>query len=97
MSVRSNNELNDKSSSGKSPNDKYYNNTLEAEHAPLVFLSKAQVLRKIPITAPTLWAWCRDPAKNFPKPRAISPNKVVWIEAEVDAWMRAQPIRTYKP
>jgi prophage regulatory protein len=95
MSVRSNNELNNKSSPSKSPNDKYYNNTLEADQAPLVFLSKAQVLAKIPITAPTLWAWVR--ANRFPKPRAISPNKTVWFSQEVDEWMRSQPIRQYKP
>jgi hypothetical protein len=50
-----------------------------AKPAPLVFLSKRQVLAKVPVTAPTLWAWCRDPAKNFPKPRALArsePNGV---------------------
>ena len=61
----------------------------------LVFLSKQQVLKKIPITAPTLWAWVRQ--GKFPRPRAISQNKTVWVAAEVDAWMRAQPLRTYKP
>jgi prophage regulatory protein len=61
---------------------------------PLVFLSKQQVLRKIPITAPTLWSWVR--AGKFPRPRAISDNKTVWVEAEVDAWMRARPLRNYK-
>jgi prophage regulatory protein len=66
----------------------------EASPASLVFLSKAQVLKKVPVTAPTLWAWVR--AGKFPKPRAISSNKVVWIEAEVDAWMKAQPIPHYK-
>jgi predicted DNA-binding transcriptional regulator AlpA len=96
MSIGSN-EFNTNSPDSKSPNDKCYNSTLEADQAPLVFLSKAQVLRKIPVTAPTLWAWCRDPAKNFPKPRALGPNRTVWIEAEVDAWMQAQPVRNYKP
>ena len=70
------------------------NNDIAAEPPALVFLSKAQVLKKIPITAPTLWAWVR--AGKFPRPRAISDNKTVWVEAEVDAWMRARPLRTYK-
>jgi prophage regulatory protein len=61
----------------------------------LVLLSKAQVLAKIPITAPTLWAWCR--AGKFPRPRAISPNKPCWLASEVDAWILAQPLRSYKP
>ena len=63
--------------------------------AELIFLSKAQILKKIPITGPTLWAWVR--AGKFPRPRAISDNKTVWVEAEVDAWMQARPLRTYKP
>jgi prophage regulatory protein len=67
----------------------------KAQAAELVFLSKAQVLKKVPVTAPTLWAWVR--AGKFPKPRALGPNKTVWVEAEVDAWMRAQPTRNYKP
>ena len=71
------------------------NNDAAAEQPALVFLSKAQVLRKIPITAPTLWAWVR--AGQFPGPRAISPNKPVWVAAEVDEWMQARPHREYKP
>ena len=71
------------------------NNDAAAEQPTLVFLSKAQVLRKIPITAPTLWSWVR--AGKFPRPRAISPNKTVWIAAEVDEWMRMRPLRAYKP
>jgi len=63
--------------------------------AELIFLSKAQILKKIPITGPTLWAWVR--AGKFPRPRAISPNKTVWVAAEVDAWMQQRPFRSYKP
>ena len=62
--------------------------------AGLVFLSKAQVLKKIPVTGPTLWAWVR--AGKFPRPRELSENKTVWVEAEVDAWMQARPLRKYK-
>ena len=71
------------------------NNDAAAEQPTLVFLSKAQVLQKIPVTAPTLWAWVR--AGKFPRPRAISPNKTVWLRDEVDQWMRARPLREYKP
>jgi len=70
-------------------------NDAELEQPSLVFLSKAQVLKKIPITAPTLWSWCRE--GKFPRPRAISPNKTVWLASEVDEWMRARPHRKYKP
>ena len=71
------------------------NNDATAEQPTLVFLSKQQVLKKIPITAPTLWAWVRT--GKFPRPRAISPNKTVWLLTEVDAWMQARPHREYKP
>ena len=58
------------------------NNDAAAEQPTLVFLSKAQVLKKIPVTAPTLWAWVRQ--GKFPRPRAIF-NKTVWVAAEVEA------------
>ena len=67
----------------------------EATKPSLVFLTKSQVLKKVPVTGPTLRVWVR--AGKFPRPRFISPNKTVWIEAEVDEWVRAQPVRTYKP
>lgn len=70
------------------------NNDAAAEQPTLVFLSKAQVLKKIPVTAPTLWVWVRQ--GKFPRPRAIF-NKTVWVAAEVDAWMQARPHRGYKP
>ena len=71
------------------------NNDAAAEQPTLRFLSKREVLQKVPVTAPTLWAWVR--AGKFPRPRAISPNRTAWIEAEVDQWMRARPLREYKP
>jgi prophage regulatory protein len=71
------------------------NDDVEATPPSLVFLSKAQVLKRIPVTGVTLWSWVRQ--GKFPAPRALGPNKTVWVEAEVDAWMQAQPIRKYKP
>jgi predicted DNA-binding transcriptional regulator AlpA len=68
---------------------------VETAEPELVFLTKKQVLAKIPITAPTLWAWCRS--GKFPRPREISLNKPVWLQSEVDAWMKARPLRQYKP
>jgi prophage regulatory protein len=67
----------------------------KAQATELVFLSKAQVLAKIPITAPTLWAWVR--AGKFPRPRTLSQNKVVWVALEIDEWMQLRPLRNYKP
>jgi predicted DNA-binding transcriptional regulator AlpA len=69
--------------------------TIEATEPWLVFLSKAQVLAKIPVTGPTLWDWVRK--GKFPAPREISPNKAVWLASEVDEWIRTRPTRSYKP
>jgi predicted DNA-binding transcriptional regulator AlpA len=60
---------------------------------PLVFLSKQQVLARIPITGPTLWQWSRT--GKFPAPRFIG-SRTVWIADEVDEWMRTRPTRNYK-
>jgi prophage regulatory protein len=68
---------------------------MAADPPGLVFLSKAQVLQKIPVTGPTLWAWVRQ--GKFPRPREISPNKAVWLASEVDEWIRTRPTRSYKP
>jgi predicted DNA-binding transcriptional regulator AlpA len=57
------------------------------------FLSKREVLRLIPISAPTLWQWVRT--GQFPTPRVIG-SKTVWVAAEVHAWMRERPARLYK-
>jgi predicted DNA-binding transcriptional regulator AlpA len=58
-----------------------------------VFLSKKEVLARIPITAPTLWHWSRT--ENFPQPRYIG-ARTVWLKHEVEHWMRSRPMRTYK-
>jgi predicted DNA-binding transcriptional regulator AlpA len=60
---------------------------------PLVFLSKNQVLERIPVSGPTLWNWSRT--GKFPAPRFIG-SRTVWVEAEVDTWMQSRPKRTYK-
>jgi predicted DNA-binding transcriptional regulator AlpA len=70
------------------------NNDAAAEQPTTVFLSKAEVLRRIPISPPTLWSWCR--AGKFPAPRILSQNKVVWVEAEIAEWMQQRPYRRYK-
>ena len=57
------------------------------------FLAKQEVLRRIPITGPTLWHWSRT--GRFPQPRFIG-NRTVWIENEVEEWMRTRPTRNYK-
>jgi prophage regulatory protein len=66
----------------------------ETADAP-VFISKAELLKRVPVSAVTIWSWIRH--GNFPAPKVLSKNKVAWDEAEVAAWMRARPVRRYKP
>lgn len=39
----------------------------------------------------TLWRWLRDPELSFPKPVYIARRRY-WREAEVVAWLEAQPV-----
>jgi predicted DNA-binding transcriptional regulator AlpA len=56
--------------------------------SPARLIDKAEVLRRVPVSFPTLWAWMRD--GNFPRSKNIG-GKVAWIEAEVEAWINARP------
>lgn len=65
--------------------------TVAEVHPP--FLSKAEVLRLLPICATTLWQWTRT--QRFPAPRVIG-SKTVWIASDVFRWMETRPPRQYK-
>ena len=60
---------------------------------PKRFISKLQVLDKTGRSYPNIWA--KMQAGTFPRAREID-NELVWLEAEVDAWMDARPIRQFK-
>jgi prophage regulatory protein len=34
---------------------------------------------------------------TFPAPIALGPNSVAWFRAEIDAWKRSRPRKTYRP
>jgi predicted DNA-binding transcriptional regulator AlpA len=42
---------------------------------------------KVPVTAPTIWRWCK--AGTFPKPVKIN-RTTVWSVEEVDAFLAAK-------
>ena len=75
---------------------------LKAHIAALAFLQqqgdgprvllKSQVLERINVTFPTLWAWMRD--GKFPRARQMG-SQTVWLESEVNDWITALPIREY--
>jgi predicted DNA-binding transcriptional regulator AlpA len=51
-------------------------------------LSKPEVLDRVGVSYPTLWAWMR--AGRFPRSRELG-GKVCWIASEVNAWLASLP------
>jgi predicted DNA-binding transcriptional regulator AlpA len=69
----------------------------EAAEPPAVpekLLTRAEVLQRVPVTFPTIWAWMRE--GKFPSARHMG-VKTFWLESEVSAWIRGLPFREYKP
>lgn len=57
-------------------------------------LSKAELIERLGgITFVTVWKWMRE--GRFPASRSLG-GKSVWIEAEVEAWIKKLPVRKYK-
>jgi len=63
----------------------------EGRPPPVRLLSAKEVLLKVNISWPTLWAWSK--CGKFPAPRQISPKRIAWLEHEIDAWINALPVR----
>ena len=62
-------------------------------HAGTRLISKPEVLDRVGVTFPTLWAWMR--AGTFPRSRDLG-GKACWLESEIDAWIENRPIRRLK-
>jgi predicted DNA-binding transcriptional regulator AlpA len=56
-------------------------------------IDRREVLRRIPVSYPTIWHWMV--AGTFPRSRNIG-GKSAWVEAEVDAWIENRPLRKLK-
>lgn len=55
---------------------------------PLRLIDKAEVLRRVAVTYPTVWRWMNEGV--FPHSRNIG-GKSAWLEHEVEAWIAARP------
>jgi prophage regulatory protein len=51
-------------------------------------LSHKAVLERVPVSRTTLWRLER--AGQFPKRIQISPNRVAWLESDVDSWLEGR-------
>jgi predicted DNA-binding transcriptional regulator AlpA len=57
------------------------------------FVDKAEVCDRVGRSFVTLWTWMQQ--GKFPRARDLH-GRPVWIEAEIDAWMQALPVRRLK-
>jgi prophage regulatory protein len=60
----------------------------DPEPKPERFLRRAEVLRRIGVTQPTLWTWIHRGI--FPQSYLLSTNAVAWKESQVEAWIASR-------
>ena len=49
------------------------------------FLRLAEVLKRVPYSRSHLWRM--EQQEKFPRRIALSPNRTVWLAADIDDWM----------
>jgi prophage regulatory protein len=54
----------------------------------LNILSKPDVCRKVKLSSSSLWRYVKN--GMFPPPIDLGPNRVGWIESEVDSWIEGK-------
>jgi predicted DNA-binding transcriptional regulator AlpA len=72
----------------------------EAEVAEERYLTRAEVLKRVPVSNVTLFNWIRS--GSFPAPRTLSggqsrQNRIAWLESEIVKWVKTRPVRQYRP
>ena len=55
----------------------------------MAMLSKKQVVERTGLSATTIWRQVRT--GGFPKPRQLAPNRIGWVETEVQEWEDSRP------
>ena len=60
-----------------------------ARRKPVKFLTRNEVLERIPVTYVTLWKWMQD--NKFPRAREVG-GKSLWVEGEIDAFIKDSPL-----
>jgi len=62
----------------------------DSSKGPPRLLDKEEVLRRVPLTYPTLWKMMRE--GTFPKSRVSGATKTVWLESEINQWIVNRPL-----
>lgn len=61
-----------------------------AEQEQLIFLLVADVMERTKYSQSGIYALMSRKDDPFPSPYRLSPNRVAWLQSEVDAWLRAR-------
>lgn len=64
-------------------------------NGPLRMISKAEVLRRVPVTFPTIWNMMRAEPPKFPRSRTLG-GKSAWLEDDIENWIASQPESVFK-
>ena len=56
-------------------------------------ISKAEVLRRVGMSYPTIWQWMRE--GRFPRSRQVG-SRSMWLGEEIDAWIVSRPLTPLK-
>ena len=68
--------------------------TIVREAKPVRLITKAEVLRRVPVSYPCLWGWMRD--DKFPRSKSVG-GRTMWVESEVERWIDERPDVPLKP
>lgn len=64
-----------------------------SDRSPPRLIDKPELLRRVPVTFPTIWRWMRE--GRFPRSRNIG-GKSCWVEQEITSWITSRPIVALK-
>jgi prophage regulatory protein len=67
---------------------------VERARPPPRLLSRAEMLRRVALTYPTVWKMMI--AGTFPRGRAIGNGRVAWLESEIEGWIESLPRQRLK-
>jgi predicted DNA-binding transcriptional regulator AlpA len=56
---------------------------------PFELLSTSELLARLSITRPTLFAWIEN--SDFPRPMRLSTRRLMWEAREVEQWLKTRP------
>jgi predicted DNA-binding transcriptional regulator AlpA len=56
---------------------------------PFELLSTSQLLARLSITRPTLFAWIAN--CGFPRPMRFSTRRLMWEASKVEQWLQSRP------